>query len=54
MKNQTNKTSLGSVLRKLFVGMPVFWHHMIPMGVILVLAIVLTAIGFIPGIGAYV
>ncbi len=38
MKNQKAKTSLGSVLRRLFVGMPVFWHHMIPMGVILALA----------------
>ena len=30
------------------------WSPLAIMGVILVLAIVLTAIGFIPGIGAYV
>lgn len=44
MKNQTNKTSLGNVLRRLFVGMSVFWHHMIPMGVILVLAMLIQLI----------
>lgn len=38
MKNQNGKASLNSVLRRLFWGMPVFWHHMIPMGVILILA----------------
>ena len=44
MKTQKNPSSLGSTLRRLFVGMPVFWHHFIPMGVILALAAVIQLI----------
>jgi len=38
VKNQNGNASPGGVLRRLLANKSVFWHHMVPMGVILILA----------------